>query len=109
MRFQQKYSPINHLWVALALAAVLMFAASPSVHAATRDCQRRIARADHRLDQAVARHGYRSSQAAHARQELREERERCWNGGHRWWDEHEHRWHTERDWDDRDHDRDDRH
>jgi hypothetical protein len=22
---------------------------------------------------------------------------------HRWWDEHEHRWHTERDWDDHDH------
>ena len=91
---------------AAVLAGFLMFTAVPLLLADERDCQRRIARADHRLDQAVARHGYRSRQAAHARHELREARERYWNGDHRWWDEHERRWHTERDWDDHDHDRD---
>src|SRR5258708_40375008 len=91
---------------ASALAAFLMFAAAPVLRADDHDCQRRIARADHKLDQDVARHGWQSRQAEHSRHELREARERCWNENHRWWEEHERRWHTERDWDDHDHDRD---
>ena len=87
-----------------ALAAFLMFPAAPMVRADS--CQRHIARADHRLHRAVSRYGYRSRQADHARHELREERERCWNSRHRWWDEHQRRWRTERDWDDHDHDHD---
>jgi hypothetical protein len=70
------------------------------------DCQHRIAKADHKLHEAAARHGWNSPQAERARHELREARERCWNRNHRWWDEEGHRWHTERDWDDHDHDRD---
>src|ERR1700722_13249458 len=94
------------LLAAAALAGFLMFTALPLLHADDHECQSRIARADHKLDHAVARHGFRSNQAARARGELREAREHCWNGSHRWWDEHERRWHTERDWDDNDHDRD---
>jgi hypothetical protein len=48
-------------------------------------CQRRIAKADHKLHEAAEHHG--------------------WNERHRWWDEDGHRWHTDRDWDDHDHDR----
>jgi hypothetical protein len=45
-----------------------------------------------------------------ARQQLHEAREYCWSHAHKWWDEGNHRWHTDRDWDDRDHDHDhDRH
>jgi hypothetical protein len=91
---------------AAVLAGFLMFTAVPLLRADEHDCQRRVARADHHLDQAVARHGVHSRQAEVARRQLREEREHCWNGVHRWWDEHEQRWHTERDWDDHDHDRD---
>ena len=94
------------VWAAAVLAGFLMFTAVPLLRADEHDCQRRVARADHRLDRAVARFGYRSRQAEVARRQLREEREYCWNGVHRWWDEHERRWHTERDWDDHDHDRD---
>jgi hypothetical protein len=92
--------------VAAALAAFLLFASPPLVRADERDCQRRIVHADHKLDQAVAHHGYQSRQAERARNDLREARERCWGADHRWWDEHERRWHTERDWDDHDHDHD---
>ena len=91
---------------AAVLAGFLMFTAVPLVRADEHDCQRRVARADHRLDVAVERHGFRSRQAEVARRQLRAERERCWNGVHRWWDEHDRRWHTERDWNDHDHDRD---
>lgn len=93
---------------AVALAAFLMFTAAPLLSASDHDCQRRIARADHKLDQAVARHGFQSKQAERARHDLREERQHCWNANHKWWDEREHRWHNEQDWDDhdRDHDRD---
>jgi len=36
---------------------------------------------------------------------LREAREWCWTHEHKWWDEDNRRWHTDRDWDDHDHDR----
>jgi hypothetical protein len=68
-------------------------------------CQRRIAKADHKLHEAAEHHGWNSQQADRARHELHEARERCWNERHRWWDEDGHRWHTDRDWDDHDHDR----
>lgn len=67
------------------------------------DCQRRIARADHNLHEAIEHRGYQSEQAEHARHELREAREQCWNSEHRWWDADQKRWRTERDWDDDDH------
>lgn len=86
------------------LAACLLFAGAPQIRADRyRECQKRIAKADHRLHEAIEHHGYRSEQAAHARHELGEERERCWNTYHRWWDEDERRWRTERDWRDDDH------
>ena len=91
---------------AVALAGFLMFTGAPLLRADNDDCQRRVARADHRLHEAIEHHGYRSQQAERRRHELREARERCWNTRHRWWDEHERHWRTERDWDDHDHDHD---
>lgn len=69
-------------------------------------CQRRIEHAEHELHEAIEHHGRDSREADHERRELHEAREECWRENHRWWDEHERRWHEERDWDDRDHDRD---
>jgi len=89
-----------------AMVGLLAFAATPRASAADYDgCQKRIYKADHKLHEAVERHGWNSRQADHARHELREARERCWNERHRWWDEDGHRWHNDRDWDDHDHDR----
>ena len=71
----------------VALLGMLAFAGAPRASAESYDsCQRRIAKADHKLHQAVGHHG--------------------WNERHRWWDEDGHRWHTDRDWDDHDHDHD---
>jgi len=88
------------------LTAALLFTAVPRLHAEDHyeRCQRRIAHADHELHEAMERHGRHSPQAEHKRHELREARERCWNEYHRWWDEDEHRWHTDRDWNEHDHD-----
>lgn len=89
------------------LTAALLFTAVPRLHAENYErCQRRIARADHELHEAVEKHGRHSKQADHERRELHEARERCWREYHRWWDEDAHRWHTDRDWDEHDHDRD---
>jgi hypothetical protein len=88
------------------LAGMLAFGAAPRASAEDYgDCQRRIAKADHKLHEAVEHHGWDSRQADHARHDLREARESCWNRWHRWWDEDGHRWHTDHDWDDHDHDR----
>jgi hypothetical protein len=91
---------------AAAFAGVLLFTGAPSVRADDEgSCQRRIAKADHRLHVAAERNGWQSEQAEKARHELREAREFCWTHGHKWWDEDDRRWHSDRDWDDHDHDR----
>ena len=71
-----------------ALGAMLAFGAAPRAFARHYDdegCQRRIAKADHKLHEAIEHHG--------------------WRERHRWWDEDGRRWHSDRDWDDHDHDR----
>jgi hypothetical protein len=94
------------LLAAVAVFGMLAFAGAPRASAEDYgDCQRRISRADHRLHEAVEHHGWDSRQADHARHNLREAREHCWGRWHRWWDEDGHRWHSDRDWDDHDHDR----
>jgi len=100
---------LNHSWlkqafVAAAIAAFLLFSAAPRTVANESECQHRIVKADHKLHEAAEHHGWDSPQAEHARQDLREAREYCWSTYHRWWDEDGHRWHTDRDWDDHDHD-----
>ena len=89
-----------------ALAGFLILTGAPRLRADADDCQRRIAKADHRLHQAIEHHGRDSRQADHARRDLHEAREDCWKRNHRWWDEDERRWRSEHDWDDHDHDRD---
>jgi len=106
MRKGSKISVIGNAAVAaLALAGFLMFADAPQVRG-DDDCQRRVAKADHKLHEAIEHHGYESKQAGHWRNELHNAREHCWNTNHRWWDEDGHRWRTDRDWDDHDHDHD---
>ena len=92
---------------AAAFIAMLAFGAVPRASAEDYDaCQRRIAKADHKLHEAVEHHGWDSRQADHWRHELHEARERCWAERHRWWDEDGHRWRSDHDWDDHDHDHD---
>jgi hypothetical protein len=89
------------------LTAVALCTAVPRLLAEDVDrCQRRVAHAEHDLHEAMERHGRNSRQANHERRELHNVRERCWRERHQWWDEHEHRWHTERDWNEHDHDHD---
>lgn len=109
MNIAKKFSNITtSLLPAAALTAALLFTSVPRLHADEHyeRCQRRIAHADHELHEAIEHHGRHSPQADHKRHELQEAREHCWNEYHRWWDEDAHRWHTERDWDEHDHDRD---
>jgi hypothetical protein len=89
-----------------ALAGLFAFAAAAPAVRADDDCQVRLAKIDHKLHEAIEHHGYHSSQADHWRHELHEQRERCWSANHRWWSEDDHRWHTDRDWDDHDHEGD---
>jgi hypothetical protein len=88
----------------LVFATTVFFATATMTRA--DDCQKRIAKADHKLHEAIEHHGWQSSQADHWRNELAEARSYCWEHSHRWWDEDGHRWHSDRDWDDHDHDHD---
>lgn len=90
----------------LVLTGSLALTSPTPVSADEDECQRRVARADHKLHEAAEHHGWESKQAEHARHELHEARERCWASYHKWWDEDGHRWHTDHDWDDHDHDHD---
>ena len=90
----------------LAMGAMFLFAGVPQAKADDdhRECRERVERDQAKLDRAIQRHGERSRQAEHARHELNEQRERCWNRYHGYWGA-DARWHDQRDWDDRDHDR----
>ncbi len=57
-----------------ALAGFLLFTGAPRLRADDDACQRRIARADHRLHDAIEHHGRESKQADKARHELHEAR-----------------------------------
>ena len=75
---------VRTLLLSAAILGVLAFAGGPQVSAESYEaCQRRVAKAEYRLDEAVEHHGVYSRQAEHARYELREARERCWNEWHR--------------------------
>jgi hypothetical protein len=92
---------------AAALATTLSFTSVPRAQADDdhAKCQRRIEKAESRLDEAVRHHGERSPEAESRRRDLNAEREHCWSTYRGYWSGSDHRWHTERDWD---HDRDDR-
>lgn len=87
---------------AATLSGFLLFAGTPALRA--DDCRDRIVRADHRLHEAAAKHGWDSPEAAKERGELNAARAWCWDHGRRWWDEDAQRWHSDRDWDEHDHD-----
>jgi len=89
--------------IAAALTAFAAFNAPTSRADHNSACQVRLAKADHKLHEAIEHHGYRSGQAEHARRDLAEAREHCYTTYHEWWDEDEHRWHTDHDWKDEDH------
>jgi hypothetical protein len=88
--------------VIAAFAAGLIVIA-PSARA-DDDCQKRVIHADHELHKAIDKHGPNSPDADKWRAELASARSYCWDHEHKWWDEDGHRWHTEKDWDDHDHD-----
>jgi len=87
-----------------AMAALAGFLAFSSTPVRADDCQSKTEKIDHNLHEAIAHHGPDSKEAAHWRDELAAQRERCWNADHRWWDEDAHKWRTEHDWDAHDHD-----
>ena len=103
---QATFGKAARRWLlAFVVMLVGFFIALPRGRAEDMDrCQRRVAHADHELHDAIEKHGRSSRQANHERKELHAARERCWRERQRWWDEHEHRWHTERDWNEHDHD-----
>ena len=81
------------------VAAAALIAFTPArAHA---DCQSDTDRTDHRLHEAIAKHGPDSREANDYRRQLVEIRERCWSKEHRWWDADAHAWRTEH-WDDHD-------
>jgi len=89
--------------VALATAALgsfLFFAGAPSAQAAQPDsCQRRIARMDWRIHEAIEDNGYYSQQANYWRQERREAYDRCY--GDQYQSRYERRYYRDRDGNDR--------
>jgi len=83
---------------ALASAALagLLFAGPSAQAADRRDCERRIARTERHLRDAIEDHGYYSRQANHWRHERREAYQRCRRDAERF--EHRYNRDHDRDW-----------
>ena len=93
--------------VAAAVTAALMLfiTAAPQVRADERSrCQHQVEKAEARLDRAIHERGEHSREAEERRRDLNAERQRCWDRHHQWWNGKEHRWETERSWDEEHHD-----
>jgi hypothetical protein len=102
MRHRTQFSLFrNTLLVGATLAGSFLLFGAPQSRA--EDCQKRIMNIDHNLHKAAAKHGWNSPQVAEQRRALASAREWCWEHGHRWWDEDGQKWHSERDWDEHDH------
>src|SRR5947208_15907644 len=100
MTFQtgERKSRSRALLVSAVVLGMLAFAGTPRASAEDYDrCQRRIAKADHKLHEAAEHHGWNSRQADSARRQLHEARERCWNERLRRCDEDGNHWHSDRD------------
>jgi hypothetical protein len=68
-----------------ALGGLLFLAGPPAANAADRDdCQRRIAKTERKLSDAIEDHGFHSRQAEHWRHERREAINRCYDRGYRY-------------------------
>lgn len=102
MREFRKLMRVTQAFLSMAALAAFMMSASAPMARADDDhdkCRHRIEKAEHKLDDAVRRHGERSSQAEQRRHELNEERERCFGRYHGYWSGQDQRWHDQRDWD----------
>ncbi len=89
----------------VAVALLLFVSAAPQARADEHaKCQHAIEKAEARLDRAIHHSGEHSREADERRRDLNAERERCWNEYHGWWNGKEHRWETERNWEEEHHD-----
>ena len=80
----EKKFRIRALLLSAAILGVLAFAGAPQASAESYEaCQRRVAKAEFRVNEAIEHYGVYSRQAEHARYDLRAARERCWNEWHR--------------------------
>ena len=80
-------------------ALCLVIGAAPQARADDHSkCQHAIEKAEANLDRAIHDHGEHSHQADDRRRDLNAERQRCWDQYHGWWNGHDHRWETERNW-----------
>ena len=68
---------IRCVLASLVFAGAMLLAGASAVRADDA-CQRRIVKADHKLHEAVDKHGWKSSQAEHWRHELADARAYCW-------------------------------
>ena len=103
MKLHSHSFPFGRAIATSALVASLSFVGATAVRA-DDSCQKRTEKADKNLHEAAAKHGWDSPEAAKYREELNQARSYCWEHDHRWWSVEDRRWHTERDWDDHDHD-----
>src|SRR5258706_16140056 len=83
----------------VAFVGLVAFSGAPSALADDdRGCQRRIAKADHKLHEAVEHHGGDSRQAGDGPHEMHEAGENWWEQRHPRWGENRQRRHSQRLW-----------
>ena len=114
MNTRRDYTRFGKTLVAAAtLSVLLLFVVVPRSQADDRaKCQQRIERVEHKFWDACRTYGGNSDQAKYQWRQLKSAREYCWDKYHAWYGARDQQWHTERDWDrydqerDRSHDKD---
>lgn len=81
------------------IGLLMLLIVAPRLHAADQftKCQRDAEKAEAKLDQAIAEHGKHSHEAAQREEDLRKQREHCYETIHEWWDGKDQKWHHDDD------------
>lgn len=87
------------IFAAAVVAVLMLFMGVPRLHADDEfaECRHKTEKAEAKLDDAIARHGEHSHEAAKQMEDLRKQRENCYEHLHQWWDGKDQKWHKDDD------------
>ncbi|HLV95157.1 MAG TPA: hypothetical protein VKS44_08185 [Candidatus Acidoferrales bacterium] len=84
------------------IAALMLVVGAPRVRADNQleKCRHNTEKAEAKLDRAITEHGEHSHEAAERMEDLRKQREHCYERLHQWWDGRDQSWHRNDDFGD---------
>lgn len=87
------------VFAAAVVSVLMLFVGVPRLHADDEfaECRHKTEKAEAKLDEAIAKHGKHSHETAERTEDLRKQRETCYDHIHEWWDGRDQKWQRDDD------------